>query len=58
MGLPERGGRHDAGGRRRAFDLAGASFGTCNTTTDKTVEDSFRIVDTGNQLMGLIERAK
>ena len=45
-------------GRQRAFDFGGHILGTYNPTTDKTVDEAFRIVGTGNQLMGLIERAK
>ena len=45
-------------GRQRAFNFAGRILGTYDPTTGKTVDDAFRIVGTGNQLMGLIERAK
>ena len=45
-------------GRQRAFNFAGRILGTYDPTTGKTVDDTFRIVGTGNQLMGLIERAK
>ena len=44
-----------------AFDpkrVAGRILGTYDPTTGKTVDDTFRIVGTGNQLVGLIERAK
>lgn len=45
-------------GRQRAFNFAGRILGTFDPTTGKTVDDAFRIVGTGNQLMGLIERAR
>ncbi|WP_242122403.1 hypothetical protein [Sphingomonas lacusdianchii] len=45
-------------GRQRAFDFGGRILGTYDPTTGKTVDDTFRIVGTGNQLMGLIERAR
>lgn len=32
-------------------------LGTYDPTTGKTVDDTFRIVGTSNQLMGLIERS-
>lgn len=45
-------------GRQRAFNFAGRILGTYDPATGKTVDDAFRIVGTGNQLMGLIERAR
>ena len=45
-------------GRQRAFNFAGRILGTYNPTTGKTVDDTFRIVGTGNQLVGLMERAR
>jgi hypothetical protein len=45
-------------GRQRAFDFGGRILGTYDPSTGKTVDDAFRIVGTGNQLMGLIERAR
>lgn len=45
-------------GRQRAFDFGGRILGTYDPTTGKTVDDAFRIVGTGNQLVGLIERAR
>lgn len=45
-------------GRQRAFNFAGRILGTYDLITGKTVDDTFRVVGTGNQLMGLIERAK
>lgn len=45
-------------GRQRAFDFGGRILGTYDPTTGKTVDDTFRIVGTGNQLMALIERAQ
>jgi len=45
-------------GRQRAFDFAGRILGTYEPTTGKTVDDAFRIIGTGNQLMALIEPAR
>lgn len=45
-------------GRQRAFDFAGRILGTYDPATGKTVDATFRIVGTGNQLMGLIDRAR
>ncbi len=45
-------------GPQRAFNFAGCILGTYAPTTGKKVDDAFHIVGTGNQLMGLIERAE
>lgn len=45
-------------GGQRALDFGGRILGTYDPSGDRTRDTNLRIVGTGNQLMGLIERAR